>query len=221
VTYKSPRQALDAWTLDELLGHLVSYRKLVSPSPDALLPVEDFRLYAVCTRIPRKLARTFALERIQKGVYEVQWGGQRIRIIVLSQVPKIKRNALWQLFSGVAEKVKYGAAHYRWRQKNHSRLINKLYQRYRVEAIAMPYTWDDFDRDFNQEVLEQLTPEERLKGLPAEARLKGVPIEARLKGVPIKARLKGVPIEAFLKRLPAAEIEAYLKKFQKKKRKSR
>jgi len=197
--------------LDELLGHYVNYRKQSSPSPEALLPVEDFRLYAVCTRIPRKLARTVALERIKKGVYEVPWGGQRIRIIVLSQVPKIKRNALWHLFSGVAEKFQYGASHYHWRRKNHSKLINKLYQRYRVEAIAMPYTWDDFERDNKREVLEQLTPKERLKGLSVEARLKGLPVEARL---------KGLPAEALLQRLSAAEIEAYLKKLHKRKRKS-
>ncbi len=124
VTYKSPRQALDAWTLDELLGHFVNYRKQISP-----------RRRRCCLK------------------------------------------------------------------------------RYRVEGIAMPYTWDDFEREYKQEVLEQLTPRERLKGLSAEVRLKGLPVEARL---------KGLSNEALLKRLSAAEIEAYLKKLQRRKqRKSR
>ena len=79
LTYKSRRQPLDAWALDELLGHFVTYRKLVSiergrrtgPSPDGaeparelvepppgtyrLLPAARFRLYAVATRTPKRL----------------------------------------------------------------------------------------------------------------------------------------------------------------------
>ena len=34
VTFKSYQEALGAWTIQELIGHYVSYRKLVSPSPD-------------------------------------------------------------------------------------------------------------------------------------------------------------------------------------------
>ena len=48
VTFKSFREALDAWALKELIGHYVAYRKLVSPSPSDLLPEDHFRLYAVC-----------------------------------------------------------------------------------------------------------------------------------------------------------------------------
>src|SRR4029079_8705875 len=33
VTFKSHREALDAWAVKELVGHHVAYRKLVSPSP--------------------------------------------------------------------------------------------------------------------------------------------------------------------------------------------
>ena len=54
MTYKSLRQPLDAWALDELVGHYVNYRKQSSPSLEELLPVEDFRLYAVSTRHPGK-----------------------------------------------------------------------------------------------------------------------------------------------------------------------
>ena len=32
ITFKSHREALVAWTMKELIGHSVSYRKLVSPS---------------------------------------------------------------------------------------------------------------------------------------------------------------------------------------------
>src|SRR4051794_7436517 len=52
LTFKSHREALDDWTLRELLGHYVAYRKLVSPSPSELLPEAHFRLYAVAARFP-------------------------------------------------------------------------------------------------------------------------------------------------------------------------
>jgi len=221
LTYKSFRESLTGWTLDEALGHLVNYRKQISPSWEKLLPVEDFRLYAVTTRWPEKLATEVAFESLKEGVYEVQWGSRRIRIIVLSQVPKIERNAIWQLFSAEAEKVQYGADHYVWRREEYKKLINKLYQYYRVEGIAMPYTWDDFSREYDQELLERLTPEERLKGLPVEERLKGLPVEERLKGLPVEERLKGLPVEVRLKGLPAKEIEAYLKKLRQRRQKSK
>jgi len=237
LTYKSLRQPLDAWALDELIGHYVNYRKQESPSLEKLLPMEDFRLYAVCTRKPEKLATTVALKALKRGVYEVQWGGHKIRIIVLSQISKLTRNAIWQLFSGVAEKVRFGASQYLWRRSNHSTVINDLYQYYKVEGIAMPYTWNDYYKDFTKRhldqlpkeaLLEKLSVEDRLKGLPAEIRLKGLPAETRLKGLPAEARLKGLPVETRLKGLPAEallqklsveEIEAYLKKLRHKKQK--
>jgi len=104
-------------------------------------------------------------------------------------------------FSGIAEKAQYGASNYQWRRKDHSTVIKKLYHHYQVEGIAMPYTWNDFYREFTREHLDLLPAEDRLKGLPVED------------------RLKGLPVEAFLKRMPAAEIEAYLKKLRQKKRK--
>ncbi|MGH7454948.1 MAG: hypothetical protein ACRENG_26565, partial [bacterium] len=140
LTYKSIRQPLNGWALDELIGHYVNYRKQLSPSFKKLLPVEDFRLYAVSTREPEKLATAASWVSLKEGVYEVQWGTQMIRLIVLSQIPKIKRNAIWHLFSGIADKVQYGASQYRWRQKDHSTVIKKLYKHYQVEGITMPYT---------------------------------------------------------------------------------
>lgn len=76
----------------------------------------------------------------------------------------------------------------------------------------MPYTWEDFERDFDQELLARVSAEDRIKGLPAELRLKGLPAEVRLKGLPVEARLKG---------LPAKEIEAYLKKLRQQKSKKK
>lgn len=212
VTYKSPRQPLDAWAMDELLGHSVNYRKQCSPSFDDLLPEEEFSLYAVATRHPEKLASEFALHPIKPGVYEVQWGSRKIRIIVLSEVAKIERNALWLLFSGIVDKVQYGASQYQSRQPDLSTVMNRLYASYKLEGVPMPYTIEDYKRDLKEETLSWLTLEERLKGLTPEERLRGVPTEERLRGVPTEEILKILPLEELLRKLSREEIDAYLKK---------
>lgn len=201
ITFKSLRQPLDGWALDELIGHYVNYRKQISPSVDELLPMKDFRLYAISTRDPQKLATEGNLQTIGEGVFETRWGSHTIRTIVLSQIPAVEKNALWQLFSANAEKVQYGASHYRWRRRDHSTSINELYQQYQVEGITMPYTWNDFYHDFTKKHLDQLSKEELLEKLSTED------------------RLKGLPAEELLKRLSAKDIEAYLQKRRKRKRK--
>jgi hypothetical protein len=129
------------------------------------------------------------------------------------EVVEIKsRNCHLQFFlqTLIADKVQFGVANYHWRRSDHSTVINDLFQTYQVEGITMPYTFEDYYRDFTRRHLDWLTAEERLKGLPVEERLKGLPVEERLKGLPVEERLKG---------LSAKEIEAYLKKLSKKRRK--
>jgi hypothetical protein len=72
LTYKSKQETLDGWALDELIGHYVNYRKLISPKP-GLLPESDFQLYAVATRYPQGLVREATLQpTAQPGVYDVK-----------------------------------------------------------------------------------------------------------------------------------------------------
>ena len=58
VTYKSMRESLTEWSLDELVGHYVNYRKKLGPS---VVKAGDVRLYAVCPRFPKALAERFQL----------------------------------------------------------------------------------------------------------------------------------------------------------------
>jgi hypothetical protein len=203
VTYKSVRQALDAWTLDELLGHCVNYRKQISPSPENLLPENDFKLYAVCTRHPDKLEKEFALQPVQEGVYDLRWGSRLVRVIVLSEILQVERNALWLLFSGLVDKVQYGFAQYKSRQHELPPLLNKIFESYQIEGIPMPYTVEDVRRELRKEFMATFTAEELRGYLPTEERLKGLPPEERLKGLPPEERLKG---------LTKKQIEDYLKK---------
>ncbi len=44
--YKSGQESLDAWAIEELIGHYVNYRKAFAPRE----PATQFGLYAVTTR---------------------------------------------------------------------------------------------------------------------------------------------------------------------------
>ena len=117
LSFKSKQEALDGWAMEELIGHYVTYRKLASiqaaaaapatarpadpvePSAavERLLPEAAFRLYAVATRHPAKLFTQLAPgaphPTAWPGVYDVDWGSRRIRLIVLNALAKHPRNA--------------------------------------------------------------------------------------------------------------------------------
>ncbi len=194
ITFKSLREPLDGWALKELVGHAVNYRKLVSPSLDDLIPEASIRLFGIAMRFPRKLAEQVKLERCSEGVYEVQWGTDPIRVLVLSEVPETERNAVWNLFSGDADRVQHAAFRYHGRRSEISTILNQLFENYQAEGVTMPYTVDDFMRDVTLEHLKLLPPEERLRGLPPEERLRGLPPEERLRG------LSNEEIEEYLRR---------------------
>ncbi len=104
MTYKSHRETLDAWTIEELCGHYVNYRKQISPSLHKLFPVDDFRLYAIGTRFPKKLLERCNFITIKPGVYDVKWGIRYIRLIVLSKITESEQNSPWLMFSAVSDK---------------------------------------------------------------------------------------------------------------------
>jgi len=58
----------------------------------------------------------------------------------------------------------------------------------------MPYTMEDFRRDYVKEHLKDLTPDERLAGLSPDERLEGLSPDERLQG------LSPEDIEKYLKR---------------------
>ncbi len=202
ISFKSHQEALDDWALKELTGHYVNYRKqIISPSLTQLRPEEDFRLYAVCARYPHNLAGQVPWEELQPGVYQCRRGTDVIRVLVLRQLPQVGHNALWHLFSAVPAQVGFGAQHYRQRSAETSTLLGQLWKGYQGEGVAMPYTMDDFRRDYVKEHLSQLTLDERLEGLSVEEIIKKLPAEEWLKRLSPEERLKG---------LSAEEIEAVL-----------
>lgn len=194
LSYKSVHEPFDDWSADELVGHFVNYRKQASPSLTKLLPKEDFRLYAVSTRFPRKLAEQEQFEPVKEGVYDVRWGGRRrIRLIVTGRVAKEKRNALWLMFSAVQEKVQYGVSNYEGRLDEMSSTISQMLEKYRAGGIKMPYTVEDYREEVKRNVLKSMTPDEILSEL-----------------------LKKASPEELLKGISTEKIEAFLKKSKKK-----
>src|SRR5262249_33482605 len=138
ITFKSHQEALDDWALKELTGHYVNYRKQLGPEKGPLLPEGDFRLYAVCSRYPHNLANEGPWERLQEGVYRCRRGTDVIRVVVAGQLPKAEHNAMLHLFSASAERVAYGAGSYRQRSEQTSTLLDRLFEGYQREGIAMP-----------------------------------------------------------------------------------
>jgi hypothetical protein len=204
----------------ELTGHYVNYRKQLSAAGQPLLPEADFRLYAVCGRYPHNLAGAVPWEALRPGVYQCRRGTDVIRVVVARQLPEAAHNAPLHLFSGSEAQVAYGARHYRQRSEETSTLLQRLFEGYQREGLVMPYTMDDFRRDYVKEHFKDLTAEERqeaLRGLTAEERqeaLRGLPPEERLRGLPPEERLRGLPPEERLQGLPPEVIEKYLKELK-------
>jgi len=195
ITFKSHQEALDAWALNELLGHYVNYRKQVSPSVDDLLPEEDFRLFAVCVRYPQNLAGSVTMTHVSQGVYDVSRFGGTIRIVVVNQLPLEKQNAILCLFGTRDEQRVYGARTYHPRSREGSSIFAHLFRGFPKENFPVPYTLADLARDTIPQILAEATTEQRLEGIPAEKRLEGIPAEKRLEGIPVEKRLAGLSPE--------------------------
>jgi hypothetical protein len=223
LTYKSHHQPLDAWTIDELLGHYVNYRKQESPSLNKLLPLKTFRFYAVSTRYPSKLAREVTLQKLQPGVYVTVWGPHEVRVIVLSRIPKAARNTLWHLFSGVLDKVEYARTHHHWRETDPREILTQMYEQYIGEEVFMSYTMENFRRDSKRYFLAKVkeNPAELLQELSPEERLKGLSPEDRLKGLSPDDFIKRLSPEDLIKRLSPEVLDALIATRQQQKKRRR
>jgi hypothetical protein len=174
LTFKSYWEPLDDWALKELTGHYVNYRKQVSKSLDSLLPENDFRLYAVSSRHPDSLAAAVELQAVRAGVYDCRRGSDVIRVVVAHELPRTENNALLHLLSASPDQVRYGVEHYQQHSADTSTLLGQLFEGYEREGVTMPYTMQDFRRDYVKEHLKDLTVEERLEGLSPDERLRGL-----------------------------------------------
>jgi hypothetical protein len=198
MTFKSHHEALDGWTMKELIGADVAYRKLVSASPSDLLPEDQFGLYAVAARFPHKLAGQVPWQRVQAGVYDCRWGTDTIRVVVAGELPEQAHNAPLHLFSAAPNLIEVGSTAYRRRSAQTSRLLGQLFERLQEEGFAVSFTMEDFNRQYIKEHFPQLTPAERREALKSLS-----PKERR-------KVLQSLPPEELLAVLSADQIRQYL-----------
>jgi hypothetical protein len=143
-------------------------------------------------------------------VYDCQWGTDTIRVVVAGELPREPHNAPLHLFSASPQLVGFGGTTYRQRSEQTSRLLGKLFEGLQREGLAMPFTMEDFNRQYIKEHFSRLTPEEQaeaLRTLPPQEQqevLKALPPDER------KNVLQGLPPEERLAGLSADEIRQYL-----------
>ena len=180
ITFKSHHETLDGWAMKELIGHYVAYRKLISQSTSELLPEDQFRLFAVSARFPQNLSGEVPWREVQAGVYHCQWGTDTVNVIVAGQLPRKEQNAPLHLFSASPELLGFGQMTYKQHSEVTSRVLGQLFEKFNAEGFAMAFTMADFERQYildhfprltakeKQQVLEKLSPEDRLAGLSPE-----------------------------------------------------
>jgi len=181
--------------MEELIELCVNYRKVLEREK---IKEDDIRLYAVSTRHPQKLLSITSPIEVMRGVWELRVLSLEIRVIVVPALPLAQRNAILAFFSFDAEKVRFALEHYEWQMEDGSTVVNQLLNKYVEEGIAMPYTIEQFRKDYVKAYLSKMDPEEVLSKFAPEDRLRGLDPEDRLKG------------------LDPDQIEAYLKKLKKK-----
>jgi hypothetical protein len=101
-------------------------------------------------------------------------------VVVAGELPREAHNAPLHLFSASPELVGFGGLAYRQRSDQTSRLLGELFGEFVREGLAMPFTMEDFNRQYAKQYFPRLTPEERaevLQALPPEERLAGLSAE--------------------------------------------
>ena len=227
LSYKSAAEPFNAWALEELISHYVTYRKLASlraghsgartaDEPLAepagaypLLPARDFRCIAVATRQPRQLLRQLPVGTCRAtacpGVYDLAIGALPVRLIVLDTLAKQPRNAPWGLFAHASDQTQYGLTHYRPRSSIGIFLRDQLAKDFGLET-DMAYTVEDFKREAMRDLLDDVLNDPKhlkrfLDRLVEEDRLRELAPEERLRGLAPEERLRGLAPEERLRGL--------------------
>ena len=203
ITYKSMRESLTEWSLDELIGHYVNYRKRLGLST---VRPEDVRLYAASTRFPKDIAGRFQLAKVKDGVFDLDYGSRRIRVIVLPNIGEATGNAIWELLSADRHKVEDGVRRYRFHIDDLSSIVNEIFANYKLEGLDMPYNVEQYKKDYMRRELKKMPPEEVLSMYKPEERIAGLKPKQRLAGLKPKERLAGLKPEEVLDQYSSEEV---------------
>ena len=221
ITYKSFRESLNEWTLQELTGHYVNHRKNTAVKDEKgsyskLLPEDHFRLYAVCTRFPRNLMRKYKAKKRKEGVYDIVYGGLPMRVIVLRDIPQAEQNAIWNIFSNVVENIEYGALQYGPRLKTMSSVLDLLFEYYNLEGMHVAYTFEQFERDHFLRKVPKMLQDEDIQPSFLDSIFKNLSPAKFMARFSPKERLEGLSPDERLEGLSPDEIKVYLRQIESK-----
>jgi hypothetical protein len=171
ITFKSHREALDAFAMRELIGHQVNYLKQNAPEGAARLDENEVRLFAVSGRYPEGLFASLTPTEVRPGVYDVDFAMLPVRVVAASRLDEGARNAILNLFSANAGRVKRAAVAGGFSPPMNL-LLARVLAKYDWEELTMPKTLAEFEAQIAREnrelVLRHMTLEERLEGLVPE-----------------------------------------------------
>ncbi|KOR27723.1 hypothetical protein TI04_12720 [Achromatium sp. WMS2] len=109
------------------------------------------------------------------------------------------------MLSGDLKLIQWGKQHYQGHDERINHVMQQIFEHYNLEGLAMPYTLDDFERDYLRSHVHLLPPADRLKGLRPEERLEGLKPSDLLKSLKPEERLEGLRPADLLKRLKPEE----------------
>jgi hypothetical protein len=190
ITFKSFQQTLSDYALRELIGHGINYHKLLNLSTAEFVPESDIQLFAVSVRFPQALANQLPFHRVRPGVYDVTYGTQRIRTIVIHELPETRENAMFLILSAQEKLVTYGLKQFQSYNPQTNTILFRLWERYQQEWPDMPITLEEFTAQTINDILESTPIEKLLERVPTEKRLEGIPTEKRLEGLSEEERRK-------------------------------
>ena len=179
-----------------------------------MMPESNFKLYAVCTRFPKKLEQQLALHRVSQGVYDIVWGTDTIRLIVLSQIPNDAHNAIWRLFSAKRESVIQARDQYKMNQPEISTIIQNLFEIYQQEKIDVSYTIQDYQKEYVSDHLNLLPVEKVIKRYSTNERLMDLPADEVLNHYSAEDRLNGLTADEILDKVSPEVIKLMMQKIR-------
>ncbi len=138
-------------------------------------------------------------------MYQLHWGSDTIRVIVLSQISSAPKNDLWQLFSHRRPQVELACRRYHpHHQEQGTAVIRRIVEAYQLEFPDMAYTFEQFTKEFVADHLNLLSADEVLKRFSADQKLKGLSPDEKLKDLSpddIVDHLSPEALERLLERL--------------------
>ena len=188
ITFKSHHEPMDEWALLELLNHFVAYRKFASPSTSDLLPWDAFRLYAVSVRSPEGLSSRVTLRPVGTGVYDGPVLNLTIRLVVVRELPREARHAMFCLFGGDHELIRFGYENYRFHSPGIEAMLSDVFRAYLEEGTIMADALQEYIREATARILAEMPVEQRLEGVPVKDIVAALPVEELIAALPPELR---------------------------------